>query len=160
MKTINKEKKFKHLWTIIAVLSFIILLVVGYKIKDSLSPAITTTATLDTSCDLRQGACLLKLPNGGQVSLSITPNNIPVLQPLELNVMINNIKASSIEVDFVGINMDMGYNRSKLKKIDEQHFKGNVIIPACVSKMEWEARVLLQTDKGVSMAPFRFYTTK
>ncbi len=157
----NKDKPFKHLWTILAVLSFIALLIVAYKIKDSLSPAITTTATLNKSCDLRQGECLLKLPNGGQVSFSISPNHIPVLQPLELKVTISDIKVSAIEVDFVGVDMDMGYNRSKLQKIDEQHFKGKVIIPVCAhSKMEWEARMLLKTDKGLSMAPFRFYTVK
>ena len=157
----NKDKQSEHLWTIIAVLSFIILLVVGYKIKDSLSPAITATATLDKSCDLRQGECLSKLPNGGHVSLSITPNHIPILHPLELKVTIDGVKVSAIEVDFVGIDMDMGYNRSKLNKIDEQHFKGKAVIPVCVrSKMEWEARVLLQTAKGLTMAPFRFYTIK
>ncbi len=157
----NKDRQSEHLWTIIAVLSFIILLVVGYKIKDSFSPAITATATLDKSCDLRQGECLSKLPNGGQVSLSIMPNHLPILHPLELKVTISGIKVSAIEVDFVGIDMDMGYNRSKLNKIDEQHFKGKAVIPVCVrSKMEWEARVLLQTDKGLTMAPFRFYTIK
>ena len=155
----NKDRQSEPLWTIIAVLSFIILLVVVYKIKGSLSPALTATAILDESCDLRQGKCLSKLPNGGQVSLSITPSHIPVLQPLELEVTINGIKVSVINVDFVGVDMDMGYNRSKLSKIDEQHFKGKAVIPACVhSKMEWEARVLLQTDKGLTMAPFRFYT--
>jgi hypothetical protein len=57
--------------------------------------------------------------------------------------------------------MDMGYNRSKLDKVDAAHFKGKAIIPVCVrSKMEWEARVLLYTDHGLIMAPFRFFTMK
>jgi len=157
----KKDNQSEPLWIIVAVLGFILLLVVGYKIKDSMSPSVFATGTLDKSCDLRQGKCLSKLPNGAQVSLTITPNSIPILRPLELNVTIDSIKVSAIEVDFVGIDMDMGYNRSKLDKVDQQHFRGKAVIPVCVrSKMEWEARVLLQTDNGLMMAPFRFHTIK
>jgi len=57
--------------------------------------------------------------------------------------------------------MEMGYNRPKLNAIDKINFKGQAILPVCVrSKMDWEARVLLKTDKGTIMAPFRFFTTK
>lgn len=157
----SKEKKSENLWTIVAVLGFVVILIIGYKIKASLSPQITATAKLDSSCDLRQGKCLSKLPDGGTVSLSITPNTLPILHPLALSVEIDGVKVSAIEVDFIGIGMDMGYNRSKLNKVDAHHFKGKAVIPVCVrSKMEWEARVLLQTEKDLVMAPFRFYTLK
>ncbi len=57
--------------------------------------------------------------------------------------------------------MDMGFNRSVLKAKTQNHFEGEFIIPICInSRMEWEARVKLQTEEGVLMAPFRFYTTK
>jgi hypothetical protein len=153
--------KSSNLWTIVLLLGLTLLLVVGYKIKNGLTPAITFTAPLDKSCDLRQGECQSKLPDGGKVSFSITPKTIPILRPLALGVNIKGVKVSRVEVDFIGIGMDMGYNRSKLKKADTNYFTGRAVIPVCVrSKMDWEARVLLYTKNGLIMIPFRFYTIK
>ncbi len=157
----SKDNKSEYLWTIVAILGFIALAIAGYKFKASLSPTIIATASLDPSCDLRQGKCQSQLPNGGSVSLLITPKTLPILYPLELKVAVEGVKVSKIDVSFVGVDMDMGYNHSKLEAIDEAHFKGKAVIPVCVrSRMEWEARVFLYTDKGLIMAPFRFYTIK
>lgn len=163
MTNSEKPKSINHLWTIVAFLVLAILLVVSYKLKDLLSPDVAAVAELDESCELRKGECVSKLPNGGTVSFSMAPNDIPILRPLKLDVKIDGIKAESVEVDFVGIGMEMGYNRAKLdaNPVSTQQFSGKAILPVCVrAKMEWEARVLLQTDKGTIMAPFRFFTLK
>lgn len=157
----TSEKSTSKLWTIATILMLAILLVVSYKLKDILKPSVTSTAVLNESCDLRKGSCTSELPGGGKVSLSINPNDIPILRPLKLNVTINGVEPSTVEVDFIGIGMEMGYNRSKLEAIDKINFKGEAILPVCVrSKMDWEARVLLKTDEGTIMVPFRFFTTK
>jgi len=155
------EKKSNQLWTIIAVLVLAILLVVSYKLKDLLKPDITATAVLDESCDLRKGVCTSELPGGGKVTFSINPNDIPILRPLTLQVITDGVEVSNVEVDFIGIGMEMGYNRPKLAVKEKGNFRGEAILPVCVrTKMDWEARVLLQTDHGLIMAPFRFYTLK
>lgn len=159
---LTTEKKSSHLWTIIAVLVLAILIVVSYKLKDILKPGVTASATLDESCDLRKGACTSALPTGGKVTFSIDPNDIPILRPLQLKVEIEGVEVvSKVEVDFIGIGMEMGYNRPALKAVDKTHFSGRAILPVCVrAKMEWEARILLHTKKGLIMAPFRFFTLK
>lgn len=112
-------------------------------------------------CDLKAAPCVSVFPNGHKVTFSINPNSIPILQPLTLSVETDGFKPSSVTVDFIGLNMDMGFNRSVLKTKNQTDFVGEFIIPICVnSKMEWEARVKLQTDEGLLVAPFRFYTTK
>lgn len=157
----TNKNKTNNLWTIVAILLLLVVVAAGYKFKSSMSPTITAVAKLDTSCDLHNGSCTSELPNTGKVTFSITPNNIPVLQPLELNIKIEGVEVSKAEVDFVGVNMDMGYNQSALEKIDATQFKGKAVIPVCVrSKMEWNARVLLHTKQGLIMAPFHFYTIK
>ncbi len=157
----STEKKSGQLWTIVALLFFAILMTVSYKLKDLLEPSVSASASLDESCDLRKGACVSVLPNGGKVSFSLSPNDIPILRPLKLHVTTEGVKVSTVEVDFVGIGMEMGYNRSSLKEDGQNKFTGKAILPVCVrSKMDWEAKVLLKTDKGLLMAPFRFYTTK
>ena len=92
---------------------------------------------------------------------SINPHDIPLLKPLQLTVEMEGVHAIKVEVDFIGIGMDMGYNRSNLDRIDKSHFSGESILPVCAhSKMDWEARVLLYTEKGMIMVPFRFFTLK
>lgn len=159
---VTNTNKTNNLWTIAAVLLLAILIISGYKFKNSMTPAITAVAKLDKTCDLRKGMCTSDLPSGGKISFAINPNDIPILRPLELTVIAEGVSISSVEVDFIGIDMDMGYNRSKLiGEPDGRHFKGKAVIPVCVrSKMEWEARVLLHTEQGLIMAPFRFYTLK
>ena len=157
----SKTKKSNHLWTIVALLTLVLLLVVSYKLKDMLKPSISATADLDKSCDLRKGACTSKLPDGGTVRFSITPNDIPILRPLKFEVSVDGVAVSNVEVDLTGMDMDMGYNRPKLKAQGNNQFLGKAIIPVCVrAKMDWEAKVLLQTDRGLIMAPFQFYTLK
>lgn len=156
-----ETKKQGNLWTIVALLALVLLLTVSYKLKDMLKPTIATKAELDESCDLRKGSCTSTLPGGGTVSLSISPNDIPILRPLTLDVKIDGIEVSKAEVDFIGIGMEMGYNRPGLEPITKKQYMGRAILPVCVrSKMVWEARVLLQTNDGLIMAPFRFHTLK
>ena len=155
------NNKFSNLWTIVALLTLVLLLSVSYKLKDMLKPGIAAKAELDESCNLRKGACSSNLPGGGKVTFSIAPNDIPILRPLQLDVKVEGVDVSKAEVDFTGIGMDMGYNRPRLEAVSKNQFLGKAILPVCVrSKMDWEARVLLQTDHGLIMAPFRFYTLK
>ncbi len=157
----NTSKKLTNLWTVVALLALILLLVVSYKLKNILKPTVVTTAKLNEACDLRKAPCTSELPDGGSVTFSISPKKIPILRPLQLDVKVDGIEVSSAQVDLTGIGMDMGYNRPLLKPITKNQFKGKAILPVCVrSKMDWEARVLLQTKRGLIMAPFRFFTLK
>ena len=157
----STSKKFANLWTAVALLALVLLLVVSYKLKDMLKPAVAATAELNEACDLRKAPCTSELPGGGSVTLSISPKNIPILRPLQLDVKVDGVEVLSTEVDLTGIGMDMGYNRPLLEPITKNQFKGKAILPVCVRrKMDWEARVLLQTDRGLIMAPFRFFTLK
>ena len=157
----TSSKKITNLWTTVALLALILLLIVSYKLKDMLRPVVAASAELDESCDLRKTACTSKLPGGGSVTFSISPKDIPILRPLQIDVKVEGVTVSNTEIDFTGIGMDMGYNRPKLEPITKAQFKGRAILPVCVrSKMEWEARVLLQTERGLIMAPFRFFTLK
>ncbi len=161
----NRPKK-SSLWTTLSLVVVVLLLIASYLFKGKLAPDVT--AKLDTSCDLRKSLCSVALPGGGKVLLSLSPKTIPVMKPLELQVFTEGVATSSVDVVFVGIGMDMGYIRTKLQAIGSaeltetdtnNHFKGNIIIPICTqSRMEWEARVLLQTNRGQIVAPFRFYS--
>ena len=149
----------KPLWFVVVVLSALLLLSGMHQFKRLQASRIIVNAELDRSCDLRLGTCISVMPGGGQVSLSITPDELPVLRPLKLDVSVDGISVSDVHVDFIGINLEMGYIRSSLVADSDTHYTGDIVLPVCVrSKMDWEARVMLQTDQGLVVAPYRFYT--
>lgn len=124
-----------------------------------LFPPLIAMAAWVPGCDLRLEACTAHMPGGGRVHFSIEPRSIPVLRPLDLTARIEGLDPQSVEVDFAGTDMNMGYNRIALKPVGEGGWKGQTTLPVCVrSRMNWEARVLLHTDAGIMAAPFRFDT--
>ena len=149
------------LWGITIFLFAGLSVVAMVRVWPLLNPDVTESATADPACDLRAGPCTSSLPGGGHISLSITPETIPVLKPLTLEVILDGLDVSSVEVDFKGVDMNMGFNRSKLDPQGAGIYTGTGTIPVCIrDAMEWEARVLARTDKGLVAAPFRFITVK
>jgi hypothetical protein len=126
-----------------------------------LNPQIVATAPLDPQCDLRQGACMARLPEGGAVRLDLDPKTLPLLEPLRIAVDVEGLRALGVEVDFAGVDMNMGYNRPALAAEGAGRFVGTTVLPVCVRyRMDWEARVLVRTPAGLVAAPFRFATFK
>ena len=126
-----------------------------------LNPAVVASAPLDPRCDLRQGPCTGTLPSGGQVHLELTPRDLPLLEPIAIDVRLEGLRAFAVEVDFAGVDMNMGYNRPRLTAEGEGRYVGNTVLPVCVrQRMDWEARVLVRTPDGLMAAPFRFSTFK
>lgn len=147
------------LWGLIAVLFLGVAGLALYRVWPLLNPQVALMAPLDPNCDLRQGACAGVLPNGGRIRFAIQPETLPLAQPLTLSVIVEGLAAQAVEVDFSGVDMNMGYNRPRLSRVMADTFRGNAMLPVCVrERMTWEARVLVHTDRGLLAAPFRFVT--
>lgn len=135
--------------------------VVAEKLMPSADQPVSLTLPLDQSCDLQKGACSTGLPGGGKLTLSITPRPIPVLRPLKLEVAVEGAKAESVEVDFAGVDMKMGYNRPPLQENGAGRFAGEATLPICsVSSMAWRATVLARLDGKLIAVPFEFVTSR
>ncbi len=135
--------------------------VVIYKFRPLLNPELAAVASVDQNCDLRAGPCVGRFSDGTEISFSIEPRTIPLVETLRLTTIVDGTPAHGVEVDFIGLNMDMGFNRSRLKAEGEGRFSGSGVLPVCImTVMEWEARVMVRTDQGVIAAPFRFSTTR
>ncbi|MET0028033.1 MAG: hypothetical protein ABW101_10385 [Candidatus Thiodiazotropha sp.] len=155
-----QDKRF--FWSIIAVLVLAIFGVALYKAWPILFPPISLSAAVDPQCDLRQGPCTSRLPNGAQVSFSIEPRSIPVVKPLQFKVVLEDLVADKVEVDFAGTDMNMGFNRVTLSpSSDPGVYASGGMLPVCVrDAMEWEARVLISTSQGLVSVPYRFITVR
>jgi hypothetical protein len=147
----------KLLIDIIGIILLALVVVVGYKLSPLLLPKADITVQPQAGCDLQKSPCEAALPGGGTVRLSITPRPIPMVAPLQLEVALAGRSASKVEVDFAGVNMNMGLNRPQLKALGDGRFSGEGTLPVCVTgSMDWQATLLLETDRERIAVPFRF----
>jgi hypothetical protein len=155
------NKNTQLLWALLVLLFAAISIVAVYKTWPILFPKTALKAAVDPTCDLRAGACKTRLKDGASVTFSIEPRDIPVVKPLQLSVNLAGISAKSIKVDFSGVDMNMGFNRTKLSSVGEGVFSGQGMLPVCVwDAMEWEAQVLIDSQKGLISVPYRFITVR
>lgn len=147
------------LWILFGLLVLVLIGVLGYKVWPFLHAPLLLIAEPDGDCDLRSGPCEARFPGGALVGLEIRPNAIPTATPLSIDVVLSGLDAQSVEIDFQGVEMYMGFNRGALSETEPGRYQGRGMIPVCVrTRMTWEARVLIHTPDGLLAAPFRFDT--
>ena len=145
-------------WRWAFVLLAVVGVVLGYR-HQAVDRRPLTAVDADPACDLRQAPCTVAFPGGGRIRFSIDPPDIPVFQPLRLEAYVEGLAAETVEVEFEGVGMDMGFNRVALDAFGEGRFRGEGMLPACIrNRMTWEATVLLSTSGERFAAAFRFDT--
>lgn len=151
--------KFLLVATVVLVLAVVVVVVARtWPLSDQ---EIIAEATIGENCDLQTAACSAEFAGGIRLRFSISPRPIPLIEPIELRVEVEGLDAEAVMVDIQGLNYNMGFNRPKLNAVGERSFVGSSILPVCsLYKMDWEARVLVATAKGIYAAPFRFFTVR
>jgi hypothetical protein len=155
--------KYKNafLWSLFGLLLLAVCLVAVFRVWPVLFPKANVTLPIDPTCDLRSGTCTTTIDETSSVSFAIEPREIPVMKPLQLRVSLRQLAAQRVEVHFNGVDMNMGFNRVQLSKAGENLFEGKGVLPVCVrDAMEWQADVLITTDKGLISVPYRFITVR
>jgi hypothetical protein len=151
-------------WVLVAALVVAIIAVILIKSWPSLYPTVSDWAPLNGDCDLRLEPCRVRFDTGAEVELDIQPRGIPAVQPLELRVTLigTALRPQQVEVDFVGVEMAMGFNRATLRaETAPGVWSGQGMLPVCVrDQMTWEARVLLHEQDRLLAAPFRFVSRR
>ncbi|WP_456379035.1 hypothetical protein [Thiolapillus sp.] len=133
---------------------------VAYYFRDYFEPGSARVLPL-SDCDLHDGSCAADLPGGGRVEFSILPRTIPLTKPLQLQVQVQGREVRKVEVDFSGVTMNMGYNRPRLQAVEKGRFEGEGMLPVCIrQRMDWEAKLMLDTPDGLIIVPYRFETVK
>lgn len=150
---------WRLLWALAVLLFLAVVLVAWIKVGPMLNPEVAMVAPLNSDCELRKGPCEALFPNGARVAFGMMPLNIPAVEKLKLSVRTEGVDVRQVEVDFSGLDMNMGFNRVTLDQVLPGEYAGAGMLPVCVrARMTWEAKVLLHTDAGLMAAPFRFET--
>lgn len=144
---------------LIGVLLIALVVVVGYKLSPLLLPKSDVVVQPDPACDLQRGPCRVLLPAGGGVELAMGTLPIPLVRPFEVRVATEGFTAAKVEVDFAGVDMNMGYNRPRFADRGNGVYAAEVTLPVCISgQMEWQATVLIEAGGQRIAIPYRFAT--
>lgn len=142
---------------VIGVLLIALVMVVGYKLSPILMPKADVTLQPDPGCDLNRQRCAVSLPGGGRVELSSKVQPIPMVKPFQVMVVTSGIEPARVEVDFTGIDMNMGLNRPELRAEGEGRYTAEVTLPVCITgNMDWQATLLIETASQRIAIPYRF----
>ena len=148
--------KKKILIDLIGILLIALVVVVGYKLSPMLLPKVDVTVQPDSSCDLQQQACTVKLPNGGEVTLAMGTRPVPMVKPFEVQVTTSGFTPGRIDIDFAGVDMNMGYNRPELLARGNGRFTTEATLPVCITgMMDWQVTLLIERGSESIAIPFR-----
>jgi hypothetical protein len=149
----------KILMDVIGIELIALIVVVGYKLSPMLLPKADVTVFPEPACNLQKENCVVNLPSGGTIELSLGARAVPLVKPFEVAVTARGFAPDRVEVDFVGVDMNMGYNRPELKLHGDGRFNGEATLPVCISgHMDWQATVLVEAGNQRIAVPYRFST--
>ncbi|BBP46930.1 hypothetical protein THMIRHAS_23030 [Thiosulfatimonas sediminis] len=110
-------------------------------------------------CNLHQGACSIE-HQGAKVTLQINPQPIPIARPLGVQLTLENLNPSEVQLDISGINMYMGYNRISLTSTKPNHWVGTSMLAFCTAeKMQWQLTLMLTQNGEEIQIPFFLETS-
>ena len=142
---------------LIGLLLIALVVVVGYKLSPLLLPKADVVVQPDPACNLQRQACAVTLPSGGSVELAMGTRPIPMVRPFEVQVATSGISPGRVEVDFAGIEMNMGLNRPELAARGNGRFAAQVTLPVCITgAMDWQVTVLIENGGERIAIPWRF----
>lgn len=134
-----------------------LVVVVGYKLSPMLLPKADLVVEPDPACNVQREDCAVRLPDGGTIELSVGTRPIPLVKSFPLEVRTRGIAVDRVEIDFSGVDMEMGFNRPQLAARGDGRFAGEAMLPVCVTgRMLWQATVLLESGAKRIAVPYRF----
>lgn len=135
------------------VLAMVAAAVVGYLGL----PSADVRLPLVADCRLDRQTCSAALPEGGRLEISLAPQPVSTSAPMRVEVSIAGLSAERVEVDFQGVDMNMGLHRLSLALAGPGRFAGETTLPVCVTgQMVWQATVVIESDRKNISVPFRF----
>lgn len=142
------------------VLAIAIVGVVAYKYSPVLLAKGDLTIPTVSDCDLNRQGCRVGLPDGGEVALSFASSPVPVMKSFGIKAEVSGLgdeAVESVQIDFAGADMNMGFNRRPLTPSGEGTYAGEAMIPVCTTgRMRWQTTLLIKTSRRQIAVPFLF----
>jgi protein SCO1/2 len=116
------------------------------------------------NCDIGKTHCSFTSKETGKVEINLTPAPVLTQQNLRAQVIVDdhhdNNYIKPIEIDFEGINLNMGLIRPALKEVKPRTFEGIFFLPICETpKMLWRARLIYENHQKKQEAIVFYFET-
>lgn len=137
----------------------------GANNKTPRSLAVKKTRMLEVlgenkNCDIGKTACK-EILNDGEIEVKLGPLPVTTEKDLGVDVKSTSTDWTPTEVDFEGINLNMGLIRPVLRRSAESIYKGTFYLPVCeLPTMQWRARVLMKSREGAQAAVLFYFETQ
>jgi hypothetical protein len=129
----------------------------GYHFSPLILPQADLVVKPSDECRLDRQSCEVALPDGGHMTVSLLPRPVPMMKPFSVEVRVQSMSLESVEIDFSGVDMNMGLNRFSLKDQGQGIWLAEATIPICVTgQMAWQATVMLRRGQQQIAVPFHF----
>ncbi len=115
----------------------------------------------ETACQKTQSACRATHPQLGDISLRF-PEGAYYMQRFEAELTLAKaIELEQVTLDLDMTDMDMGRNRFRLSPAGEGLWRGELLLPICVTgRVDWQVRVQLDRDERRYEAVFPLNVTR
>lgn len=105
-----------------------------------------------SKCQSSNKNCKIQLSDKRWISLELLPKPVVSRKSLLFKVKTSDKTITPQLIDIVGVNINMGYLRPELKKVDDLNYQLDFILPFCEEeKMQWKATVHFKDDKAPSL---------
>lgn len=113
-----------------------------------------------SSCDVNTTSCKAELGDGQWIQLDISDKPIKVMKPLKVMLNVSSEAIQAQEVEFNGVNMDMGFTRFFFKP-EENGYMASAMLPICtLSKMDWQAQTNIKINDQPVLVNYYFSTER
>ncbi|MCW8888898.1 MAG: hypothetical protein OQK25_07540 [Gammaproteobacteria bacterium] len=154
-------KQDRILWIVVAILLIAVVVLLSYIQFFQQKQVVIESAKFNPECQLTAFPCRVQLNSGAIVQLTISPQPVEVMKPLDVRVDLEQIEANRVVAQFNGVGMNMGINRYIFSRHQDGSYRATVTLPICVrNRMDWEAEIQLETDQGIITVPYKFETIK
>lgn len=146
----------------IYIVSFLILALASLIIYEAMNvnkvENFNITMQQTTDCDLHVEECQVQVPELGTAILKLNPKPIHMNKSLRMEVETKFDDPVDVWIDFLGLEMEMGFNRTKLKKT-EGRYQSEGYLPTCTEKtMTWKTTLLIKKGDVTYGYEYRFVT--
>ncbi|MGE0080543.1 MAG: hypothetical protein AB7U81_04540 [Thiohalomonadaceae bacterium] len=148
----------RALLTLIPGLVVALVMVIGYKAWPLVFAPEDVQILPEPGCDLQRARCVATLPDG-KIDLEFLTRPIPLARPFRVALATSGIAPSRVELDFAGVEMNMGENRAVLRAVGGGQYAADITLPVCITgPMKWRATVILHARNRRLSIPYEFST--
>lgn len=151
---VMSANQMKILWGLTLVALLVMVLYLGNHLRALMS----VDQSVVPGCVIENGHCTVALDTGLSIRMSVSPWPVLALQPVQFEVLAEDLQLKAASLALTGRNMYMGIHQYSFQPSpDQKSLRVTGTISVCTERvMPWRGRVELETTQGKRQLWFDF----